>query len=148
MLYLLNKNINMRTLIIVLTLLFSTLASADTYLVKGDKVKDKDGSEYLIFNDENNIQIGLKVDGLNLVPIDKSKNDSIRKEIKKKEDAVKKAKKEAKTKKLKNDLNNFINNLLKLSMTLLGILVIILSMGILSILVWIVFCLYIKLKKL
>lgn len=134
----------MRTLIIVLTLLFSTLASADTYLVKGDKVKDKDGSEYLIFTDENKIQIGLKVDGLNLVPIDKSKNDSIRKEIKKREEA----KKEAKAKKLKNDLNNFINNLLKLSMTLLGILVIILSMGILSMLVWIVFCLYIKLKKL
>ena len=134
----------MRTLIIVLTLLFSTLASADTYLVKGDKVKDKDGSEYLIFTDENKIQIGLKVDGLNLVPIDKSKNDSIRKEIKKREEA----KKEAKAKKLKNDLNNFINNLLKLSMTLLGILVIILSVGILSMLVWIGFFLYIKLKKL
>lgn len=134
----------MRTLIIVLTLLFSTLASADTYWVKGDKVKDKDGSEYLIFNDENNIQIGLKVDGLNLVPIDKSKNDSIRKEIKKREEA----KKEVKVKKLKNDLNNFINNLLKLSMTLLGILVIILSVGILSMLVWIGFFLYIKLKKL
>ena len=138
----------MRTLIIVLTLLFSTLASADTYWVKGDKVKDKDGSEYLIFNDENNIQIGLKVDGLNLVPIDKSKNDSIRKEIKKREEAKEKAKKEAKAKKLKNDLNNFINNLLKLSMTLLGILVIILSVGILSMLVWIGFFLYIKLKKL
>lgn len=134
----------MRTLIIVLTLLFSTLASADTYWVKGDKVKDKDGSEYLIFNDENNVQIGLKVDGLNLVPIDKSKNDSIRKEIKKREEA----KKEVKVKKLKNDLNNFINNLLKLSMTLLGILVIILSVGILSMLVWIGFFLYIKLKKL
>lgn len=138
----------MRTLIIVLTLLFSTLASADTYWVKGDKVKDKDGSEYLIFNDENNVQIGLKVDGLNLVPIDKSKNDSIRKEIKKREEAKEKAKKEAKIKKLKNDLNNFINNLLKLSMTLLGILVIILSVGILSMLVWIGFFLYIKLKKL
>ena len=138
----------MRTLIIVLTLLFSTLVSADTYWVKGDKVKDKDGSEYLIFNDENNIQIGLKVDGLNLVPIDKSKNDSIRKEIKKKEEAKEKAKKEAKAKKLKNDLNSFINNLLKLSMTLLGILVIILSVGILSMLVWIGFFLYIKLKKL
>lgn len=138
----------MRTLIIVLTLLFSTLASADTYWVKGDKVKDKDGSEYLIFNDENNIQIGLKVDGLNLVPIDKSKNDSIRKEIKKREEAKEKAKKEAKAKKLKNDLNSFINNLLKLSMTLLGILVIILSVGILSMLVWIGFFLYIKLKKL
>jgi hypothetical protein len=131
----------MRTLIIVLTLLFSTLASADTYWVKGDKVKDKDGTEYLIFNDEHKVQLGFKVDGLNLVPIDKSKNDSIRKEIKKKEDADKKAKE-------KKILNNFINNLLKLSMTLLGILVIILSVGILSMLVWIGFCLYIKLKKL
>lgn len=131
----------MRTLITVLTLLFSTLASADTYWVKGGKVKDKDGSEYLIFNDENKIQIGFNVDGLNLVPIDKSKNDSIRKEIKKKEDADKKAKE-------KKILNNFINNLLKLSMTLLGILVIILSVGILSMLVWIGFFLYIKLKKL
>ena len=131
----------MRTLIIVLTLLFSTLAFADTYWVKGDKVKDKNGTEYLIFNDEHKVQLGFKVDGLNLVPIDKSKNDSIRKEIKKKEDADKKAKE-------KKILNNFINNLLKLSMTLLGILVIILSVGILSMLVWIGFFLYIKLKKL
>jgi hypothetical protein len=131
----------MRTLIIVLALLFSTLASADTYLVKGDKIKDKDDSEYFIFNDENNIQMGFKVDGLNLVPIDKSKNDSIRKEIKKKEDSDKKAKE-------KKILNNFTNNLLKLSMTLLGILVIILSVCILSMLVWIGFFLYIKLKKL
>ena len=131
----------MRTLITILTLLFSTLASADTYWVKGDKVKDKDGTEYLIFNDEHKVQLGFKVDGLNLVPIDKSKNDSIRKEIKKKEDADKKAKE-------KKILNNFINNLLKLSMTLLGILVIILSVGILSMLVWIGFFLYIKLKKL
>ena len=138
----------MRTLIIVLTLLFSTLASADTYWVKGDKVKDKNGTEYLIFNDEHKVQLGFKVDGLNLVPIDKSKNDSIRKEIKKREEAKEKAKKEAKAKKLKNDLNSFINNLLKLSMTLLGILVIILSVGILSMLVWIGFFLYIKLKKL
>lgn len=130
----------MRTLIIVLTLLFSTLASADTYWVKGDKVKDKNGTEYLIFNDEHKVQLGFKVDGLNLVPIDKSKNDSIRKEIKKKEDADKKAKE-------KKILNNFINNLLKLSMTLLGILVIILSVGILSMLVWIGFFLYIKLKN-
>ena len=131
----------MRTLIIVLTLLFSTLASADTYWVKGDKVKDKDGTEYLIFNDEHKVQLGFKVDGLNLVSIDKSKNDSIRKEIKKKEDADKKAKE-------KKILDNFINNLLKLSMTLLGILVIILSVGMLSMLVWIGFFLYIKLKKL
>ena len=131
----------MRTLIIVLTLLFSTLASADTYWVKGDKVKDKDGTEYLIFKDENKVQLGFKVDGLNLVPIDKSKNDSIRKEIKKKEDADKKAKE-------KKILNNFINNLLKLSMTLLGILVIMLSVGMLSMLVWIGFFLYIKFKKL
>ena len=131
----------MRTLITILTLLFSTLASADTYWVKGDKVKDKNGTEYLIFNDEHKVQLGFKVDGLNLVPIDKSKNDSIRKEIKKKEDADKKAKE-------KKILNNFINNLLKLSMTLLGILVIILSVGILSMLVWIGFFLYIKLKKL
>ena len=136
------------TLIIVLTLLFSTLASANTYWVKGDKVKDKDGTEYLIFNDEHKVQLGFKVDGLSLVPINDSKTDSIRKEIKKREEAKEKAKKEAKTKKLKNDLNNFINNLLKLSMTLLGILVIILSVGILSMLVWIGFFLYIKLKKL
>lgn len=138
----------MRTLIIVLTLLFSTLASADTYLFNANKVKDKDGTEYLIFKDERKVQLGFKVDGLSLVPIKDSKTDSIRKEIKKREEAKEKAKKEAKTKKLKNDLNNFINNLLKLSMTLLGILVIILSVSILSMLVWIGFYLYIKLKKL
>ena len=134
--------------IITIALSFSLLAYADTYWFKGNKVKDKDGTEYLIFNDEHKVQLGFKIDGLNLIPISNSKNDSIRKEIKKREEAKEKAKKEAKAKKLKNDLNNFINNLLKLSMTLLGILVIILLVGILSMLVWIGFFLYIKLKKL
>jgi len=137
----------MRTLIIVLTLLFSTLASADTYLFKGNKVKDKDGTEYLIFNDEHKVQLGFKVDGLNLIPISNSKNDSIRKEIKKREEAAEKAKKEAEQKEFEKDFNGFISNLLKLSMTLLGILATIVAVGILSIVLWVGFCLYLKFKK-
>ena len=137
----------MRALIIVLCLLFSTFVSADTFLVKGEKVKDKNGTEYLIFNDENKIQLGFKVDGLNLVPINKSKNDSIRKEIKKIEEAAAKAKKEARQKKFEESFNGFINDLLKLSMTLFGIIAIIIVVGILSALSWIGFCLYLKLKK-
>jgi hypothetical protein len=137
----------MRTLIIVLTLLFSTLASADTYWVKGDKVKDKNGTEYLIFNDEHKVQLGFKVDGLNLIPISNSKNDSIRKEIKKKEEAAEKAKKEAEEKEFEKDFNGFISNLLKLSMTLLGILATIVAVGISSIVLWVGFCIYLKIKK-
>ena len=80
---------------ITIALSFSLLAYADTYLLKGNKVKDKDGTEYLIFNDEHKVQLGFKVDGLKLVPIKDSKTDSIRKKIKKKEEAAEKAKKEA-----------------------------------------------------
>ena len=107
---------------ITIALSFSLLAYADTYWFKGNKIKDKDGTEYLIFNDEHNVQLGFKVDGLNLVPIKDSKTDSIRKEIKKKEEEVEKAKKEAEQKEFEKDYNSFISNLLKLSMTLLGIL--------------------------
>jgi hypothetical protein len=132
---------------ITIALSFSLLAYADTYWFKGNKVKDKDGTEYLIFNDEHKVQLGFKVDGLNLVPISTSKNDSIRKEIKKKEEAAEKAKKEAEEKEFEKDFNGFISNLLKLSMTLLGILATIVAVGILSIVLWVGFCLYLKFKK-
>ena len=132
---------------ITIALSFSLLAYADTYWFKGNKVKDKDGTEYLIFNDEHKVQLGFKVDGLNLVPISTSKNDSIRKEIKKREEAAEKAKKEAEQKEFEKDFNGFISNLLKLSMTLLGILATIVGVGILSIVLWVGFCLYLKIKK-
>ena len=133
--------------IITIALSFSLLAYADTYWFKGNKVKDKDGTEYLIFNDEHKVQLGFKVDGINLVPISTSKNDSIRKEIKKREEAVEKAKKEAEQKEFEKGFNGFISNLLKLSMTLLGILATIVVVGILSIVLWVVFFLYLKIKK-
>lgn len=132
---------------ITIALSFSLLAYADTYWFKGNKVKDKDGTEYLIFNDEHKVQLGFKVDGLNLVPISTSKNDSIRKEIKKKEETAEKAKKEAEEKEFEKDFNGFISNLLKLSMTLLGILATIVAVGILSIVLWVGFCIYLKIKK-
>lgn len=132
---------------ITIALSFSLLAYADTYWFKGNKVKDKDGTEYLIFNDEHKVQLGFKVDGLNLIPISNSKNDSIRKEIKKKEEAAEKTKKEAEQKEFEKDFNGFISNLLKLSMTLLGILATIVAVGILSIVLWVGFCLYLKIKK-
>ena len=132
---------------ITIALSFSLLAYADTYWFKGNKVKDKDGTEYLIFNDEHKVQLGFKVDGLNLIPISNSKNDSISKEIKKKEEAAEKAKKEAEQKEFEKDFNGFISNLLKLSMTLLGILATIVAVGILSIVLWVGFCLYLKIKK-
>lgn len=132
---------------ITIALSFSLLAYADTYWFKGNKVKDKDGTEYLIFNDEHKVQLGFKVDGLNLVPISTSKNDSIRKEIKKREETAEKAKKEAEQKEFEKDFNGFISNLLKLSMTLLGILAAIVAVGILSIVLWVGFCLYLKIKK-
>ena len=132
---------------ITIALSFSLLAYADTYWFKGNKVKDKNGTEYLIFNDEHKVQLGFKVDGLNLIPISNSKNDSIREEIKKREEAAEKAKKEAEQKEFEKDFNGFISNLLKLSMTLLGILATIVAVGILSIVLWVGFCLYLKIKK-
>lgn len=132
---------------ITIALSFSLLAYADTYWFKGNKVKDKDGTEYLIFNDEHKVQLGFKVDGLNLVPISTSKNDSIRKEIKKREEAAEKAKKEAEQKEFEKDFNGFISNLLKLSMTLLGILATMIAVCILSIISWVGFFLYLKIKK-
>ena len=133
--------------IITIALSFSLLAYADTFWFKGNKAKDKDGTEYLIFNDEYNVQLGFKVDGLNLIPISNSKNNSIRKEIKKREEAAEKIKKEAEQKEFEKDFNGFISNLLKLSMTLLGILATIVAVGILSIVLWVGFCLYLKIKK-
>ena len=133
--------------IITIALSFSLLAYGDTYWFKGNKVKDKDGTEYLIFNDEHKVQLGFKVDGLKLIPISNSKNDSIRKEIKKREEAAEKAKKEAEQKEFEKDFNGFISNLLKLSMTLLGILATIVAVGILSTVLWVGLCLYLKIKK-
>ena len=132
---------------ITIALSFSLLAYADTYWFKGNKVKDKNGTEYLIFNDEHKVQLGFKVDGLNLIPISNSKNDSIRKEIKKKEETAEKTKKEAEQKEFEKDFSGFISNILKLSMTLLGILATIVAVGILSIVLWVVFFLYLKIKK-
>ena len=132
---------------ITIALSFSLLAYADTYWFKGNKVKDKDGTEYLIFNDEHKVQLGFKVDGLNLIPISNSKNDSIRKEIKKRKEAAEKAKKEAEQKEFEKDFNGFISNLLKLSMTLLGILATMIAVCILSIISWVGFFLYLKIKK-
>lgn len=132
---------------ITIALSFSLLTYADTYWLKGNKVKDKDGTEYLIFNDGHKVQLGFKVDRLNLVPIKDSKTDSIRKEIKKREEAAEKAKKKAEQKEFEKDFNGFISNLLKLSMTLLGILATIAVVGILSIVLWVGFFLYLKFKK-
>jgi len=125
---------------ITIALSFSLLTYADTYWLNGNKVKDKDGTEYFIFNDEHKVQLGFKVDGLNLVPIKDSKTDSIKEEIKKIEEA---AEKEAEQK----EINDFINNLLKLSLTLLGILATIVAVGMLSITAWVGFYLYLKIKK-
>ena len=50
-------------------------------------------------------------------------------------------------KEFEKDFNGFISNLLKLSMTLLGILATIVAVGILSIISWVGFCLYLKFKK-
>jgi len=133
---------------ITIVVSFSLLAYGDTFWLKGNKVKDKDGTEYLIFNDEHKVQLGFKVDELNLIPISNSKNDSIRKEIKKREEAAEKAKKEAEQKEFEKDFNGFISNLLKLSMTLLGILATIVLVCMLSIILGVGLFFYLKLKKL
>ena len=116
---------------ITIALSFSLLAYADTYWVKDNKVKDKDGTEYLIFNDEHKVQLGFKVDGLNLVPIKDSKTDSIAKQ-KKIDEKIEKEKKSV------ANVQNFANNLLKLSITLIGMIAIFLIVSILCAIIWMI----------
>lgn len=137
----------MKTLIIALAFLFSTLASANTYLVKGGKVKDKDGKEYLIFKDESKIQLGFKLDGVNLIPIKDSKTDSLRKA---KQAAEKKAEKEKEIKEkaaFKKNINNFSTNLLKLVMTFSGIFLTFIAVGLLGMSFYFIIALSLFFKK-
>ena len=54
---------------------------------------------------------------------------------------------ETEQKEFEKDYNSFISNLLKLSMTLLGILATMIVVSILSIILWFGFFLYLKIKK-
>lgn len=118
-----------RILFFLTALIFSSSAYADTYWFKGNKVKDKDGTEYLIFTDEHKVQLGFKVDGLNLVPIKDSKTDSIAKQ-KKINEKIEKEKKSV------ENIQNFANNLLKLSITFIGMVAILLIVSILCAIIW------------
>lgn len=120
-----------RILFFLTVLIFSSSAYADTYWFKGNKVKDKDGTEYLIFTDEHKVQLGFKVDGLNLVPIKDSKTDSIAKQ-KKIDEKIEKEKNSV------ENIQNFANNLLKLSITFLGMVVILLIVFILCAIIWMI----------
>lgn len=120
-----------RILFFLTALIFSSSAYADTYWFKGYKVKDKDSTEYLIFTDEHKVQLGFKVDELNLVPIKDSKTDSIAKQ-KKIDEKIEKEKKSV------ANIQNFVNNLLKLSITLIGMVAIFLIVSILCGIIWMV----------
>ena len=120
-----------RILFFLTALIFSSSAYADTYWFNGNKVKDKDSTEYLIFTDEHGVQLGFKVDGLNLVPIKDSKTDSIAKQKKIDEEAEKEKKKTT-------NIQNFVNNLLKLSITLIGVVAIFLIVSILCGIIWMI----------
>ena len=116
----------------MIALLFSLLSYADTYYVQGVKEKDANGKEYLIFND-GRVDIGLKIDEidrLQLVPII-PKTDSIAKQ-KKIDEKIEKEKKSA------ANIQNFANNLLKLSITLIGMVVIFLIVATLCAIIWII----------
>ena len=120
-----------RILFFLTALIFSSSAYADTYWFKGNKAKDKNDTEYLIFTDEHKVQLGFKVDGLNLVPIKDSKTDSIAKQKKIDEEAEKEKKKTT-------NIQNFVNNLLKLSYTLLGMIIIFFIVSVLCGIIWII----------
>jgi hypothetical protein len=133
--------------ILVIALSFSFLAYAETYLVKGDKVKSKNGTEYLIFKDENKVQLGFKVDGLNLVPIKDSKTDSIKREIKKKEESEQKAKEKAKKENFTKSINRFSYNMLKLCMTIVCILLVFGVVCFLGVCSWVCVFIWVLIKK-
>ena len=118
--------------LITIALLFSLLAYADTHYFQGVKKKDTNGKEYLTFND-GRVDIGFKIDEddkLQLVPII-PKTDSIAKQ-KKKDEKMEKEKKSV------ANIQNFANNLLKLSITLIGMVVIFLIVSILCGIIWII----------
>jgi hypothetical protein len=117
---------------IMIALSLSLLTYADTYYLQGVKEKDANGKEYLIFNDER-IDIGLKIDEndkLKLVPII-SKTDSISKQKKIDEKIEKEKKSDA-------IIQNLANNLLKLSITLIGMIAIFLIVSILCAIIWMI----------
>ena len=119
---------------IVIALSFYLLSYADTYYVQGVKEKDANGKEYLIFND-GRVDIGFKIDEndkLQIVPI-MSKTDSITKQKKIDEEAEKE-----KEKKTTASTQNFVNNLLKLSVTLIGMIIIFLIVSVLCGIIWII----------
>jgi len=115
----------------VIALSFSLLSYADTYYAQGVKEKDANGKEYLIFND-GRVDISLidELDKLQLVPII-PKTDSIAKQ-KKIDEKIEKEKKSA------ANIQNFANNLLKLSITLIGMVVIFLIVSILCAIIWMI----------
>jgi len=117
---------------ITIALSFSLLAYADTYYFQGVKKKDTNGKEYLIFND-GRVDIGLKIDEndkLQLIPII-PKTDSIAKQ-KKKDEKMEKEKKSV------ANIQNFVNNILKLSVTLIGMIIIFLVVSVLCGIIWII----------
>jgi len=132
-----------RILFFLAALIFSSSTYADTYWFNGNKVKDKDSTEYLIFTDEHGVQLGFKVDGLNLVPIKDSKTDSIAKQKKIDEEAEKE-------KNNATNVQNFVNNLLKLSVTLIGMVAIFLIVSVLCFLcaiIWMIIRIVTTYKK-
>ncbi len=115
---------------IVIALSLFLLTYADTYYFQGVREKDANGKEYLIFND-GRVDIGFKIDEndkLQLVPVI-SKTDSIAKQ-KKIEGEIEK--------KRTTNIQNFVNNLLKLSVTLIGMIIIFLIVSILCAIIWMI----------
>jgi len=116
---------------IVIALSLSLFAYADTYYLQGVKQKDANGKEYLIFTDEHKVQLVFKVNGFNLASIKDFKTDSIAKQKKIDEEAEKEKKSVA-------NIQNFVNNLLKLSVTLIGMVAVCLVVYFLCALIWII----------
>ena len=104
-------------LLVAIVLFFSLSPYANTFLIKSDKVKDKNGTEYLIFKDENKIQLGL-----NLFTVKDVKTGSIKRELKKKEESEQKEKEKAEKERLTKSIDRFSSNMLKLCMTIMCIL--------------------------
>lgn len=122
-----------RILFFLAALIFSLSAYADTYYFQGVKEKDANGKEYLIFND-GRVDIGFKIDEnnkLQLVPIIIPKTDSIAKQ-KKIDEKIEKEKKSV------ENIQNFANNLLKLSITFIGMVIILLTVSILCTIIWMI----------
>lgn len=129
-------------IIVALTALFSaSMVCANTYYCEARQVDEDDSFKYFFATNNNKIELGFKVEKgtWNIVPLSYNKVDSIRKAKMAEETKIKEQQRKINEAKFSKAFDNFAANLLKLSLTILGILVIFFVITLVCCFVWISF---------